>query len=284
MLLAAGASTHLGDIPVIFISVTNNDVEALRLLLAAGANPNAVQTILGRSSFHQAILLHHYELVREMMKCGADINLSTCDTARSSPLHIAASLGDVQMVQMLIDLGSRIHARDTRGATPLACAVTHGHLATIRRLLDLGADPHIPILYPERLSLVEYAAERLQLESMMLLWHHGCSLKNRQRPVLHSIQRLGADAVARVLATGDVVIDDLDSEGRTALYIAASAGRMHICALLVEFNADCLIVPCNSRRGASMLLFGSNFGRLTTEQWELAERMMEPARRTMKLL
>lgn len=62
-------------------------------------------------------------------------------TARCSPLHAAAYLGNMGAVNVLLDFGA--DARSTshpRGCTPLHCAALGGHASIVRKLIDAGAD------------------------------------------------------------------------------------------------------------------------------------------------
>jgi ankyrin repeat protein len=61
-----------------------------------------------------------------------------------APLHLAASVGDERMVQLLLAAGARVDQRSRppgacMGATPLHCAVAAGHTPVVEQLLGAGA-------------------------------------------------------------------------------------------------------------------------------------------------
>ena len=74
--------------------------EILKVLLAAGANPNcATKPSVETGSF-----------------------MRDCRTKGETPLHRAAAFGSEQAIQMLLDAGAVIDARDMHGDTPLSWA------------------------------------------------------------------------------------------------------------------------------------------------------------------
>jgi ankyrin repeat protein len=56
-------------------------------------------------------------------------------------LHIAASMGAVHDVEVLVAAGANVNAAGDLGHTPLHQAAMSGHVTSVRRLLELGADP-----------------------------------------------------------------------------------------------------------------------------------------------
>src|SRR5260221_2513546 len=56
-------------------------------------------------------------------------------------LHIAASMGALHDIEVLVAAGADVNAAGDLGHTPLHQAAMSGHLASVRRLLELGADP-----------------------------------------------------------------------------------------------------------------------------------------------
>jgi len=62
-----------------------------------------------------------------------------------SPLHWAASFGQADLCDKLVDLGFAINATNDDGATPLCEAAKASQIDVVRRLLDLGADSSLAV-------------------------------------------------------------------------------------------------------------------------------------------
>jgi len=103
----------------------------------------------GDTALHLAAAGYRLELVRLLLAAGADPN-STRNHRKSSPLHYAADgyinvpawneNGQVQTIECLLDAGANINAQDKNGATPLHRAVRTRCAAAVKCLLRRGSD------------------------------------------------------------------------------------------------------------------------------------------------
>ncbi len=57
-----------------------------------------------------------------------------------TPLHVAANLGDPELVKLLVRYGGKVDARDKRGLTPLLWTAFAGRREAAAALLSNGAD------------------------------------------------------------------------------------------------------------------------------------------------
>ncbi|GAO51643.1 GDPD-domain-containing protein [Saitoella complicata NRRL Y-17804] len=87
--------------------------------------------------------LNASEILKTLMDKGVDVNVQ--DAEGDTPLHIAARLGNLECVEVLLD-GNELQKADTEVTenayawTPLFVAGAEGNLAVVERLLEAGAD------------------------------------------------------------------------------------------------------------------------------------------------
>jgi ankyrin repeat protein len=103
----------------------------------------------GDTALHLAAAGHRVELVRLLLAAGADPN-STANHRQSGPLHYAAdgcptrsnwnAKDQVKTIRCLLDAGATINARDKNGATPLHRAVRGRCADAVKCLLESGGD------------------------------------------------------------------------------------------------------------------------------------------------
>ena len=105
---------------------------------------------VGDTALHLAAAGYRVEIVRLLLAAGADPNAAE-NHRRSGPLHYAAdgylagpawdAKRQVQTIGVLLDAGADIQAQDKNGAAPLHRAVRTRCAAAVKRLLEAGSDP-----------------------------------------------------------------------------------------------------------------------------------------------
>jgi uncharacterized protein len=132
-----------GHRALIELAVRDGHVEATRVLLDAGAEPDRFtgfgDTLIGmaRDRGHDAIVA----MVDEA--CRRRACVAPSDTRADHPIHRAAEAGDRRRVRELLDGEPGLLERgDREGATPLHRAIIGRARAVVRLLLDRGADVH----------------------------------------------------------------------------------------------------------------------------------------------
>jgi ankyrin repeat protein len=136
----AHRSLENGSTPLHF-AAANGQVEAARMLLAAGAPINAQERPdlygSGPTPLQRACLRGHLAVCRLLVDAGADVNMAG---SLGPSLHRAVIKGDLEMAQSLIRGGANLRAFDRQGQMALHVATRRGALAMVNLLLDYGAD------------------------------------------------------------------------------------------------------------------------------------------------
>ena len=77
---------------------------------------------------------------RVLLACGADVHYRSAHSGRTA-LHSAAMYdGKAELIQVLIDAGAELEARDDEGCTALIYAALYADLGNAQKLLQLGAN------------------------------------------------------------------------------------------------------------------------------------------------
>ncbi len=142
-LLAAGADVDAprGDgMTALHWAARHGDVRVAGLLLAAGADPEAVTRLGRHTPLHVASRAGHGPLVAVLLEHRA--NAEALTSTGAAPLHFAAQSGSADAVETLLAHGADPDAREPRwGQTPLMFAAGAGRTAAVAPLLRWGADP-----------------------------------------------------------------------------------------------------------------------------------------------
>jgi len=118
-------------------AVEAKNVEEVKALLAAGADPNA-RSKHDQTPLMRAAMIKRSDLAEILLKAGADPNVATKDM---SPLQIAAMGEQLDLIEMLLQQKADINwATPADGVTALHVAAMLGKEGSVDLLLEKGAD------------------------------------------------------------------------------------------------------------------------------------------------
>lgn len=124
--------------PVLWHASAGGNLEAVRILLEAGAEKEAVSSDCLESPLGTASRLGHVEIVEMLLQAGADRERST--EMGLSPLQAASSHGHLKVAQVLIQAKAQMNREDTNGSTPLLSACSGLHWELARLLIEARAN------------------------------------------------------------------------------------------------------------------------------------------------
>lgn len=121
-----------------------------------------VVNIQGESPLMLAALKGQFEITQKMIQKGADVN-----KVGWTPLHYAASTGQVNVMSFLLENYAYIDAASPNGTTPLMMASMYGSPESVKLLLDQGADP---LLKNEQgLTALQFAERGKRVDAVALV-------------------------------------------------------------------------------------------------------------------
>uniref|UniRef100_A0A8C5B5F6 Serine/threonine-protein phosphatase 6 regulatory ankyrin repeat subunit C n=1 Tax=Gadus morhua TaxID=8049 RepID=A0A8C5B5F6_GADMO len=199
----------------------------------------------GRTCLHAAASGGNVDCLNLLLHSGA--NQSIKDKLGRSPLHYAAANGSSQCTMGQVRGGAEVNEVDLMGCTPLHyAAASHTFSRCLEYLLDNGANPALK--NGKGYSAMHFAAaygNRQHLELVRLLeMSFNCLGEGESNlPVspLHLAAYNGHCEALRVLTETLVSLDVRDSQGRTALYLAAQRGFARCVEMLLKHGATCLL-------------------------------------------
>jgi ankyrin repeat protein len=116
-----------------------NDLNAMKLLLGAGANAKAANRY-GSTPLSEAVVQGSGPMIEALLKAGADSN-TTSSADGQTVLMTAARAGNLDAVTTLLQHGANVNAKESyKGQTALMWAAAERHSNVVAALLDHGAD------------------------------------------------------------------------------------------------------------------------------------------------
>jgi len=123
--------------PALHWVVVVDDVATAKLLLAAGADPKLANR-LGVTPLAVAATNGNAEMIRILLDAGADVNL--LDSVGEPPLWAAVRSGSLDSVTLLADRGASLTFKDGTQQTTLMLAVRENKPNIVKFLIDRGAE------------------------------------------------------------------------------------------------------------------------------------------------
>jgi ankyrin repeat protein len=190
------------------------------------------------------------------------------DEGGSTALHHAAGYGPLANLELLINKGADINAKNRRGSTPLHWAI-HDE-AKVRLLLSKGADINAKQAQG-RTPLFLAAMLGDGVPTMRLLFARGAdpnlAAANGQRPLMMAALRGDVGGMQLLIEKG-AEVNAKDGAGETALMRACTSGNADAVRLLIERGAD---VKVTSKRNETALGFAATSGVQTSVEMLLAK-------------
>ncbi|XP_015591539.1 serine/threonine-protein phosphatase 6 regulatory ankyrin repeat subunit A isoform X3 [Cephus cinctus] len=208
----------------------------------------------GASALHYAAQVEPSEVVipgddravvRALLEGGADVSLQTRQ-AQESAFHHCALAGNNEVLAEMIshmsatEVQKALNRQSAVGWTPLLIAAHRGHMELVTTLLANHA--RVDVFDLEGRSALHLAAERgyLQVCDALLASKAFINSKSRVgRTALHLAAMNGYTHLVRFLIQDhSAAIDVLTLRKQTPLHLAAGAGQLEVCKLLLELGAS----------------------------------------------
>ncbi|EDW58858.2 LOW QUALITY PROTEIN: uncharacterized protein Dvir_GJ18787 [Drosophila virilis] len=160
--------------------------------------------VYGATALWVAAGMGHLQIVKMLVQAGASINHNT--KAQSSPLRAACYEGRLDIVEFLLEHGADVNATNLFNNNTLMIAAYKGHHLVVNTLLQNGSRPNDQALCGA--TALHYAAESGHLDVVIALLDHGATLQKNEAgitPALQAAERLHEDVVEAFIQRPDLM-------------------------------------------------------------------------------
>ncbi len=238
-LLAAHANPNalLADkSSVLAWAVHRQDEESVRLLLKAGAKSNVVD-IDGASPFTLACELGGPAIISDLLKAGGDAKATRPDGI--SALALCAGISTPEAVDQVIARGADVNAADLKGQTPLMWAAAKGRTDNMAVLIKHGAN--VNAVTKSGFTALHFALKSKVDAGVTMLADAGADTKLALPDGTSMVQAAIMEhnipfALKLVAAMTDM--NQRDKRGRQMIHVAASSGSAELVKLVLSKGGD----------------------------------------------
>jgi ankyrin repeat protein len=226
-----------------------DDIDTAKLLLAAGADAKLANR-LGVTPLAIASTNGNEEMIRLLVKAGADTN--AMDSVGEPPLWAAVRSGSLNAVKALVDNNASLVFKDSAQQTTLMLAVREDHPDIVKFLVDKGADVNAKTRTGQTPGWV--------LPNSVPGFGHGVGIvrgglpergsryliPGGLSPLLYAA-RDGRTESAKILLAAGAVLNQTDPNGITPLLMSITNNHVETAKFLIEKGSDIHVVDWYGR-------------------------------------
>lgn len=223
--------------PKIVQSIVKGEIGSIRHILQSGnENVNGIDEEK-RSHLHLAAALGNVDVVKLLIAAGARCNVR--DDNFLSPLHRACRNNHDLVVKSLIDAGANIDDRDRNWITPLHVCAANNSLECVKLFMDKIVNKNVTDRNGS--TALHHAANNGNCDMLTYLLKEGCSTSSQDkmgRRPLHYAAAIGNNDAITLLINSGAKVDAIDHRMMTPLIIAADGSHLFAFQTLLDSGAN----------------------------------------------
>lgn len=247
--------------PALIRAVYRGDIEAVRALILAGNDIEVRHPTNNKTAAIVAALLGDSEVLEILLDSGASV--AAKDYFSRTALHYAVSEDWIDCVKLLLARKAPIDCKDSQGDLPLHLAARYSQNPTLEVMVARHPDP---LQHRDRLrrNILHLAAAYRSEEFIKIILDHIRTTKHRQDCSKSTTQQ--SETSSKCDCPVYPGIDAEDQKGQTALQLALSRRFPSIVSLLLQYLPSSA-VDCPRRR---YIWSSSDFTSSGPISWERA--------------
>jgi ankyrin repeat protein/serine/threonine protein kinase len=230
------------------IAADYGSAEVVKLLMGKGANVNAKD--VGK---HTPLLVASFKghaTVVQLLLGARGVITDVASVVGTTPLHAAVRCGWPKVVELLVEKGANVNAKDGQKKTPLLIACALGRAEVVQVLLG-ARGVNVECAGDQGVVPLHVAAHEGWGGVVELLVAKGAKVNakdfKQRTPLLLASFRGHANVVQLLLGARGVLINAADGNGSTSLHVAAECGRSEVVGLLLSKGANVNARTCQKR-------------------------------------
>jgi ankyrin repeat protein len=245
-LLKAGADPNSalpGEESALMTASRTGRVDAVKVLIAHGANVNFKESKRGQTALMWAAAEGNTATLEELVEHGADMHAAT--KGGLTPLLFAVREGRIDTVRAMLKSGADVNetwkagrATGVNGISAMVLAVANAHYELASMMLDAGADPNAAAQGWTALHQITWVRKPGRGDNDPAPEGSG-SLSSLD--LVRKLVAKGANVNAKMTKQGNVGRTDLNMIGATPFLMAARTADAPMMRLLAELGADPLM-------------------------------------------
>ncbi|XP_072421006.1 ankyrin repeat and death domain-containing protein 1A [Chiloscyllium punctatum] len=201
----------------------------------------------------------HLKILEFIMEDLEDVWLDKADNMQRTALHLAASYGNLEVVEFLIGSGCVHGLKDKEQNTALHLCARSGHVEVLQKIIETAVD--LDEKNWEGETALHLAAEEGHSSCVKVLLNDACDVNaqtNKNMTALHYAACHGWVKVAELLIEADINVDAVNHQGASPIHLAVLHNHDSIVKLLIDAECDLDIVD---RRQQTALHIAAENGR-----------------------
>jgi len=234
-----GILDKLSNYTVISKSCKNGYTECMKVFLEKRNRKDDVNVrnqYSGKTALHIAIQSNQLKCINVLLERGVNVNAK--DIFENTPLILASRNGQIEVVKLLIEKGADVNAKYS-DENALILALKNGHTEVGKLLIEKGVEVNEKMR--DGNTTLFLALERGYIEVVKLLIDRGAEFKATERLLYNTLILVSAnghlEAVKFLIEMG-AKVNTKDPYQNTPLKMASRNGHTEVAILLIEKDSE----------------------------------------------